>query len=165
MAYFSDHRHKNAEARCVCDKCAEAGAVPFTLDRYGVPVQNKPWCWVWDSWATGYDCSICGFAFTGTKQPELRLRYQAPTIILERIDTRWQAHGEAAKHAARLLGLPWKTSRWYPCEITADFPTAEREQIARIRAAGFRLRLIEETPAGKTEVWPPNPEPTETIRN
>ncbi len=48
---------------CTCDKCAEAGAVPFKNDSAGVPGQCKPWTWTSIGFGdcTGNEiCIVCG---------------------------------------------------------------------------------------------------------
>jgi hypothetical protein len=46
-----------APLRVICDTCAHAGAVPFTVDKDGTRWQARPWCWYP---RYGAPCHRCG---------------------------------------------------------------------------------------------------------
>lgn len=45
MAYCNGSVYHDKITRVLCDECAEAGEVPFELDKDGVKMQEKPWRW------------------------------------------------------------------------------------------------------------------------
>jgi hypothetical protein len=57
MAYFNGNVAKGEWTVVYCDACAEGGAVPFTVDRHGIPWQEKPWRWA--PWPAGEPCHKC----------------------------------------------------------------------------------------------------------
>lgn len=63
MAYFERFtekqdwprdRYRHRIGKVVCDDCADAGAVTFTVKSDGVPFQDRPWCWA------PYYGTVCG---------------------------------------------------------------------------------------------------------
>lgn len=56
MAYMKGNPYRESVQDVACDNCAENGVVPFKDDKYGIPWQERPWCWA-PTW--GGACRHC----------------------------------------------------------------------------------------------------------